>query len=480
MLLNSGEYMLKEKLHTFFKEKQYFVIFLVSIGGFFLRVMPAFTGALWGDEAISFDIASHTSFTDLLFSQGNYRDFVHPPLYYLFLKVILLFNQSFIFLRASSLIFYPLTFFVVFFLAKKIEKFVNPILILLLFAVHPHFVEMSFQVRMYPMVIFFSVSSIYFFISNLKQANHFHPYLAGIFLALAFCTDYSAVWLLVGFCLFGVKAFFYKKWPECLSVVKIVLIFLVLSSYQLSKFLPKIVNHQLIAGSLPDVSSPSYFINELLKTFGFYPQKITLSVVVMLAITGLIFVKLVKENKNKFFTFFTILSAGPITLAIVYSVLLSPLLLARNQILSAFAFILLLGFRSKVYSKNYIFLFITLICYFCANSAIRSDFLNGENVDDIITFTKVGTNHHTFFLEKEVDDLSFLPLYIYYFEVENISKSHYSRMISPTKEAIIASLNRFTSMVVYSQECEWDANCSKMLELYRQECLPQRCIMRKL
>ena len=106
---------------------------------FFLRATMAFSTELWGDESISVEIATKTSFSSLITQSIEYWDVVHPSGYYLLLKVwiaIGFFNDDWI--RSLSLFFFLPTLAGMYKLARLFNlDHKVALLSMLIFSIHP-------------------------------------------------------------------------------------------------------------------------------------------------------------------------------------------------------------------------------------------------------------------------------------------------------------------------------------------------------
>lgn len=135
--------------------------------------------SLWLDEAISFFAVKNYSFFNIItgFSSGD----VHPPLYYLILKLWTnFFGYSEISLRLPSVIAGVLAVFVIYKIGGKVAA--------LFLAVNPLAIYYSQEARMYSLATLLILLAVFFFLQ--KKSFWFV-----IFLALAFYTDYIP-WLI--------------------------------------------------------------------------------------------------------------------------------------------------------------------------------------------------------------------------------------------------------------------------------------------
>lgn len=124
------------------------------------------TQSLWRDEAFSFFLAKNSIPSLIKFATSDFN----PPLYYIVLHVwMIIFGESELAMRSLSFIFHLLASYVGYKLGslifgKKIGGFVS-----LLIFFNPILLYYGFEARMYSMLAFFSITSVYlFFAKNWK------------------------------------------------------------------------------------------------------------------------------------------------------------------------------------------------------------------------------------------------------------------------------------------------------------------------
>lgn len=136
--------------------------------------------SLWLDEAISFIAVKNYNFLEIItkFSPGD----VHPPLYYLILKLwTALFGYSEIALRFPSVIFGVLTVFLVYKIGGKKAAF--------FMAINPLAIYYSQEARMYSLETLLVTGAVYFFLAKKK-------FWFLLFLISAFYTDYLSLFMI--------------------------------------------------------------------------------------------------------------------------------------------------------------------------------------------------------------------------------------------------------------------------------------------
>lgn len=157
--------------------------------------------SIWLDEAFSITI-SQRSLLDVL--RMIVRTDTHPPLYYLMLKVWLLFSQREVWVRLLSALFSIASIPVMYLLVKALYKDKRAGLLgaaILVFS--PFQIWYAQETRMYAMLTFFVLTSAYFFIRALQTGliTYWLGYVVTTVLALY--TDNGAIWYLVTLVVFS-------------------------------------------------------------------------------------------------------------------------------------------------------------------------------------------------------------------------------------------------------------------------------------
>ncbi len=293
------------------------------------------TTDLWEDEALSYFIAKNTSYHNLFFSAGNYVDFIHPPFYYIFLKFGLRFNESDWWLRLISLAWFLPSLYLVFLIGKKIKNEKIGLAAVSLFALHPLLNGLAFQVRPYSMVIFFMLLSIYLLLKQLEKNTWKNQLLTAVALTISFYTDYASVWLIAGFFCFGILLLWKdRKTLEAKSIFSTLVIFSLLSSYQIGILLHTIISDDphTFSYSVPFLNI-AYLAKEINQIVGL---NINISVLgSLIIIFSIIRFKKIKKIDQLFF----VILIGALGLSILYSLIGKPVFLARNLVVVSICFI---------------------------------------------------------------------------------------------------------------------------------------------
>jgi mannosyltransferase len=175
------------------------LIGLVAAGAF-LRFYLIASKSIWLDEAFSIVISQRSLF-DVL--NMTVRTDTHPPLYYLLLKIWLLFGNSEAQARSLSAVFsiaaIPLMYKVS---SSLFEDKRAGLLGAAILTFSPFQIWYAQEVRMYAMLTFFVLASAYFFIQALKLGAPI--YWAGyvVTTSLALYTDNGAIWYVASISIF--------------------------------------------------------------------------------------------------------------------------------------------------------------------------------------------------------------------------------------------------------------------------------------
>lgn len=168
------------------------IIFLAILFiGLILRLIPALRLEFWFDEAFTF------STRNMNFWQMVKYDPPHPPLFYWLMKFWSQINSTQIFLRTPVLIFSLLSILLVYKISKNLN-FNNyfPLLSSLFFSLHILMIEAGIEYKMYCLVIFLMLLSLF---SALKILQGENKWVVVFFLAnfMGLLTDYSFIWYFI-------------------------------------------------------------------------------------------------------------------------------------------------------------------------------------------------------------------------------------------------------------------------------------------
>ncbi len=187
------------------KKNCYFLI-IILVFGFIIRLLSVFKQELWIDEAYSLYAIKFYNFP---------YDIVHPPFYYLILKIWTAVFFNFRWARILSVLFSISSLYIYFKLTKLILNKNFALLSLFLLTISPFHVHYGWQIRMYSLYILLTISSLYFFFiifKQIKNKNSINPKAVLLFFIinlLGSLTNYGyGIYL---FCLFIFLVFYMSK-----------------------------------------------------------------------------------------------------------------------------------------------------------------------------------------------------------------------------------------------------------------------------
>lgn len=151
--------------------------------------------SLWLDEATT-ALVSRLSFSDILVTFGR-TDF-HPPLYYLFMKLInLVGGSSEIVLRLPSVLAGVLTVYVIYLIGKTLFNKQIGLIASLLLATSPLHIYYSHEARMYSLAALFASLCVYFTLKALNDKETYSWILLSIVIPITVGLDYIAGFILL-------------------------------------------------------------------------------------------------------------------------------------------------------------------------------------------------------------------------------------------------------------------------------------------
>jgi len=198
LALQSG---LLTRLRTALLSREVQAVLGITAAGAILRLFLLGDKSLWLDEAFSV-VVSRRGLLELL--RMVVRTDAHPPLYYLLLKLWMEFGNSESHLRLLSALFsiaaIPVMYGVA--LALYQDRRIG-LLSAVILAISPFQIWYAQEARMYAMLTFLTLLSMYFYIHALREGHPRHWAGYCLTTALALYTDNGAIWYL------GVVTLFY-------------------------------------------------------------------------------------------------------------------------------------------------------------------------------------------------------------------------------------------------------------------------------
>ncbi len=177
-----------EKIRSLYLEK--YAIWAILLLAMAIRFTGLVRRDFWYDEAFT-GVAVKENFSDMLKMIIND---VHPPLYYLALKVFSsFFGYSVYGIRLFSAIFGVLSVWALYLLAKELFNAKVARYAALIAAISPFAIQYSQEARMYAMLSFLILIAAYFFVKGLRTGNPKYFLLWGFFTGLSMLTHYMGI-----------------------------------------------------------------------------------------------------------------------------------------------------------------------------------------------------------------------------------------------------------------------------------------------
>ena len=367
--------------------KKNIILFLIISIGLFLRLRIISIADLWLDEIFSVNLTK-LSWYDLLFSQGEYWDFVHPPLYYILLKIWISFSDGVLWLKTLGLLFYIASSFLLYKTIHQLFSKKTAILTVLFYAVNPFIINLDIQVRMYGILSFFLIISQYLYITKILQKiqlKFFESLFIAVIFSISFFIDYGAVWFFIPIALF---TFLTKEKTYIRNFFQVGLLSGLLSAYQIVFFV-KITNASATAGSVPANINSDFILRELLKIFGFFDPNNLIYLLAFIACFIFIFINLASVYKKKLqmskehrniFMFLLLAMFLPVLLSVLFSLTKKPIFLSRNLLYSGIVFNIVFSIivleiqKHAIFQKVISFFTLTILSLFLIQSLSMKNF----------------------------------------------------------------------------------------------------------
>ena len=214
------------------KNNTFFKLFIIIILALILRLWfidkPE---GLWNDEYFGWLIASQkdwNKFFEYVFNN------CHTPFYYFYLKAwLLIFPDTDVSLRLSSVLPSILSIPVMFVIGKKIRDINTGLLAAILTAISSFNIYFAQEMRLYSLLFLFSALVILFFIKSLQEKSRFSIFMYFFFNALLCAThtlgiifSFFNIAALI-YCLFGEKESFKDKLKALLRLSKYIIPFII-------------------------------------------------------------------------------------------------------------------------------------------------------------------------------------------------------------------------------------------------------------
>ena len=334
-------------------------VLLITALGFFLRFNAAVKQSFWQDEVYIFNISRTNTVNQILSMEHD--DISHPQLYYLLSHWLANINTSPIFLRLPSLVASLLTLPLIYLIGKTVFGPVPGILSMLVFAVHPFYINQGFQAKMYGLVYLFVIGSLYSLILALKTGKFRWIITSAILAALSLYTDYSAIWYVISILVAGLagrliwKKSFVNSYSSVLFIVFLTIILYVPNIKLFIFHLPTAIHDESylsefrywnISSTLMNFSGlwsiMSYFYrtNQAVAVFALM-SLVVVAAGLLCFLSQTIAFRLREKNENfqRFFLLFLLISYFlPVFLTYAFS-FISPIFISRNLWISGLIFV---------------------------------------------------------------------------------------------------------------------------------------------
>lgn len=169
---------------------------IIAISAFYvgIRLWGLSDSCLWFDEIFGVHAAEHTWGGLLSFTA---QDLIHPPLFYLLLKIwIAIGGDGLLWLRLFPFLFSVLALLPFVMICRELKlKMQTTVIALLLFSVNGALIKYAQEVRMYSLLLFISLMSIWLFSRYFNKGKSFA---ALIFVNILLVHTHYFGWLVVG------------------------------------------------------------------------------------------------------------------------------------------------------------------------------------------------------------------------------------------------------------------------------------------
>lgn len=175
------------------------ILILISLLAAFLRLYQLGAESLWLDEASTYVLSSKTLSNILEATAGD----VHPPLYYILVHFFLIAGNSETILRLPSMLMGIMGVPLIYLLASRLFTPKEGLVAAFLLSVSIMHIYYSQEARMYSMLLFLSLCSVYFFYLAVEDNKKINWIFFSFFTVLNIYTHYF------GFFIFPIEIFFY-------------------------------------------------------------------------------------------------------------------------------------------------------------------------------------------------------------------------------------------------------------------------------
>jgi len=173
------------------KQREIFILILCLFIGFALRFYTFDQKSLWMDEVYTFNDSRDDLKGQIKFYKQN-PTFLHPPLFFILTHQFYPFTKPERDLRIIPLIFGTLSILMIYLLARQFSPHIAlPCTLSLTFMAYH--ISLSQDARSYSLLLFLSMSGLYFFMKHLQTSKKEYLILVAFFFSTLFYTSYSSI-----------------------------------------------------------------------------------------------------------------------------------------------------------------------------------------------------------------------------------------------------------------------------------------------
>ena len=202
---------LTDSINNLLERRISWIVILVIIIGFMLRIVPAGQMYFNPDECWNYLATNQFNLYQVWLRNLNST---HPPLFFFILFLWAKLSNSELFLRLISILAGTASIYVGYLWVRKCFGKISGLVMSLLLAFSPALIWISQEVRAYSLLVFFMLCSLYYFQQILDKRKILHLTLFSIFSYLAILTFFSAAFLFFALLIYFVYLFFQEKFEK--------------------------------------------------------------------------------------------------------------------------------------------------------------------------------------------------------------------------------------------------------------------------
>ncbi len=298
------------------KRRLFFILLILGVAA---RLYLVFSLPIWGDEAYSI-WASEASFLKIL---SGAVDPVHPPGYYIFLKLWSVFSNHLIWLRLSSVFFFVINVYFLYKIGLKTKDKIFSFFLVFFYIFSGYFVIFDWQVRMYAGVTTLILISLFLL---LNKTDNKRLLLFTLVNAIGLYFDYGFFWYFIPLCFFLFFKMIFNKDKRCRNLFFSLILSLVVFFVWFPFFFRYYQKGILRVGWMRPYLSPLFFVPYFL---GSHKNHIFTFLLLAMALFGL-YIFWQGNRKSEIFQIITFCAFFSSYLALLYSILISPIFHIRS------------------------------------------------------------------------------------------------------------------------------------------------------